>query len=231
MEPKTLENTEIRKRDRSKSNESRRKQLIEATIESIAIHGFNKTTLSTVTSIAKMSHGIVNFHFQSKDQLLLEAMKYLVDEHSNHWRAGLGKAKKSAADQLLALIATDFDPEIANPKRLAVWFAYWGEANNRPAYREIADNKDSQRREQIKLLCEALIKNGDYANINSNVFTTNLEALIDGLWLHLLLFPNTIDTLQARQNCLTYLASNFPRHFSSTTDGIAITRVPAAIRT
>jgi AcrR family transcriptional regulator len=81
VETTAIKSTTIRKRDRSKSNEARRKQLIEATIESIAIHGFNRTMLSTVTSIANTSHGIVNFHFQGKDQLLLTAIKYLADGH------------------------------------------------------------------------------------------------------------------------------------------------------
>lgn len=213
MEAITSEPIKPRKRDRTAGNEVTRKQLIEATIESIAIHGFNKTTLSTVTRIAKMSHGIVNFHFQSKDLLLLEAMKYLVDEHLNHWRAGLRNAKNTPKDRLLALIATDFDPEIANPRRLAVWFAYWGEVSNRPAYREIAHSKDLERSGQIKLLCNALINQENKTVIDSTVFATNLEALIDGLWLRLLLSPNSINTTEAKLCCQEFLAATFPQHF------------------
>lgn len=204
----------LQKRDRSASNEVRRKHLIDATLKSIATHGFNRTTLSTVTKIAKMSHGIINFHFQTKDQLLLEAMNYLVDEHLTHWRAGLASAKHSAADQLLSLIATDFNPKIVAPRRLAVWFAYWGEMSNRPEFRAIADSKDKERHEQMRLLCESLKQSGDYAHIDSKVFATNLEALIDGLWLHLLLLPKDISASQAQQNCISFLASTFPAHFS-----------------
>lgn len=214
MEIVAAEPAKLRKRDRTAGNEVTRRQLIEATIESIAVHGFNKTTLSTVTRIAKMSHGIINFHFQSKELLLLEAMKYLTDEHLNHWRAGLAAAKNTPEAQLLALVATDFDPKIANPKRIAVWFAYWGEVNNRPAYRDIADSKDVERREQIKRLGEALKKQGNYAQVDSDVFACNLEALIDGLWLRMLLSPDTINADKARQNCLTFLSATFPQHFS-----------------
>jgi TetR/AcrR family transcriptional repressor of bet genes len=129
----------------------------------------------TVTSIANLSHGIVNFHFQSKDQLLLEALQSLVDEHLMHWRSGLKKAPGNPAEQLLVLISTYFAPEIANPQRLAVWFAYWGEVNNRPAYREIADSKDRQRHDQMRLLCAELNRDGAYPENNSEVFTINLE--------------------------------------------------------
>lgn len=202
-----------RRRDRTAGNQITRKQLIEATIESIAVHGFNKTTLSTVTRIANMSHGIINFHFQSKDLLLMEALKYLVDEHLNHWQAGLAKANNTPEDKLIALIATDFDEKIANPRRLAVWFAYWGEVNNRPAYQKIADSKDAQRHQQMERLCEDLKKAGDYEHLDSQAFATNLEALIDGLWLRLLLSPGSISTHTAQQYCIDFLASTFPRHF------------------
>jgi TetR/AcrR family transcriptional repressor of bet genes len=212
------------RRDRSAGNEARRQHLIDATIESIAKYGFSRTTLSTVTSIAKTSHGIINFHFQSKDQLLLEAMKFLVNEHLTHWRTGLANASHSPAEQLVALISTDFDAKIIAPKRLAVWFAYLGEVNNRAEYREIADSKDRERNEQIKLLCEALKKSGHYAHVDSAVFATNLEAIIDGLWLHLLLLPKDISAHRAKQNCLTFLSSVFPKHFAlSGSDQVTLT--------
>lgn len=203
----------ISRRDRSVSNEARRRQLIEATIQSIATHGFNKTTLNTVTNIAGVSHGVVNFHFKSKQLLLLETMKFLVDEHLNHWRNGLKKAAGNAEARLTALVMTDFDDKIANPERLSVWFAYWGAVNNRPAYREIADNQDRERRTQIRSLCIELVETGGYSAIDPDIFSTNLEAIIDGLWLQILLFPEEMTAAKARKNCLTFLASTFPHHF------------------
>ena len=201
------------RRDRTTGNEARRLQLIEATIESIAIYGFNKTTLNTVTQIANLSHGVVNFHFKSKNLLLLETMKFLVEEHLNHWLTGLDKAADSAEARLKALVTTDFDEHIASPKRLAVWFAYWGEVNNRPAYREIADSKDRQRRNVIKSLCRELTQCSDCEPVDTEVFSTNLEAIIDGLWLQILLAPNEMTTRKAKSNCLSFLASTFPKHF------------------
>lgn len=201
------------KRDRSAGNEARRQQLIEATIESISIHGLNKTTLGKVTKIAKLSHGVVNFHFKSKDLLLLEAMQFLVDEHLDHWQTGLDKAGDSASDKLLALIATDFEEKIANPKRLSVWFAFWGEVNNRPAYREIAGNIDRQRRNEISRLCQILIEQGDYKGIDAEVFSTNLEALIDGLWLSILMASGNMTAKKAKKNCRSFLSAIFFKHF------------------
>ena len=55
---------------RKASREARRVQLIEATIETIAVRGFARTTLTDVAQQAGLSHGLVNFHFETKEKLL-----------------------------------------------------------------------------------------------------------------------------------------------------------------
>ena len=75
---------------RKASRESRREQLIEATIETIAANGLSRTTLTEVANAAGLSHGLVNFHFQSKDRLLAETLLYLSEEYRRELDAGAG---------------------------------------------------------------------------------------------------------------------------------------------
>ena len=42
---------------------------------------------------------------------------------------------------------------------------------------------------------------------------TGLSAMSEGLWLDLLICPRSITREQARNICMAYLASAFPRHF------------------
>jgi hypothetical protein len=53
------------------------------------------------------------------------------------------------------------------------------------------------------------------------VVARSIEALVDGLWLNLLLYPNGTDRAEARGDCFSYLAEVFPDHFPnrSTTSG------------
>ena len=57
---------------RKLSRETRKAQLIDATIEVIAVRGYARTTLTDVANRAGLSHGLVNFHFQTKEKLLAE---------------------------------------------------------------------------------------------------------------------------------------------------------------
>ena len=69
---------------RTESKEVRRKQLIDATIESIAQNGIAGTTMSTVTETAGLSLGIVNFHFESKQKLFEETLVHIAKEYHQH---------------------------------------------------------------------------------------------------------------------------------------------------
>jgi AcrR family transcriptional regulator len=54
----------------------RRRQFIEAAIDSIVERGMSSTTLATVAAGAGLSQGAAVFYFKSKDNLLLETLKY-----------------------------------------------------------------------------------------------------------------------------------------------------------
>ena len=67
---------------RTASKEERQTQLIKATIRSIARRGLSETTIATVAKEAGLSQGIINLHFQSKDRLLVETLRYVADEYT-----------------------------------------------------------------------------------------------------------------------------------------------------
>ena len=196
------------------NREARRRQLIEATIASIAELGFADTTLSTVTTRAGLSHGTINFHFKSKEILFVETLTYLAEEHRDHWRSALEGAGPRPEKQLVAMIEVDFDPVICNEKRLAAWFAFWGESKCRPAYHEICGQIDADRLGEFERLCRSIKEEGRYLHVDSGLVAKCLESLIDGIWLNKLCQPEIYRHSEAMRMCISFLAGWFPRHFS-----------------
>ncbi|MDE0047681.1 MAG: TetR family transcriptional regulator C-terminal domain-containing protein [bacterium] len=192
---------------------ARRQQLIDATIESIARRGFSGTTLETVTKGARLSHGVVNFHFRTKEDLYVETLGYLAKEHYEQWRGAMLNAGPDPANQLQAILEADFDRRICSNKKLAVWFAFWGQAKYRPAYLEIHHRFDDERYVEICRLCRELVASGRYEGADAEGIARSIEALVDGLWLNLLMYPRDIRRQTARTDCLVYLATVFPHHF------------------
>src|SRR6185295_14797851 len=94
--------------------EARRIQLMEATIDCIAARGFADLTLADVARTAGLSVGIVNFYFKSKDQLLIETLRHLVDYYIKQTNENFRTAGPSALAQVEAMIDSDFHRTVAN---------------------------------------------------------------------------------------------------------------------
>ena len=188
--------------------EERREQLILATIRSVADRGLADTTIATVAQEAGLSQGIVNLHFRSKDGLLTETLRYLADEYRN--------AVQDAAEigGLLAMVELDFRRTICSREKLAVWFAFWGERRFRPTYRRICAERDRSYDDMVRVICARLCEEGGYRDVEPALVADGLSALTDGLWLDLLVRPESMSRERAKRVTLSYLADVFPRHFT-----------------
>ncbi|NRB71238.1 MAG: transcriptional regulator BetI [Xanthomonadales bacterium] len=204
---------------RTASKEERRTQLIDATIRSIATHGLSDTTMATVAGEAGLSQGIINLHFETKEKLLLSTLERVVDEYHKRWEAALAAAGPDPAEALAALVRVDFHPSVCDRNKLAVWFSFWGESRARPTYRTLCAGRDQGYDRALLRLCETLIKDGGYANIDPPTAARGLAALTEGLWLDMLLSPRAMTRKHALHVSMSYLAHLFPRHFASPAAG------------
>ncbi len=198
---------------RTEPKEKRRLQLIQATIRSIARHGLSDTTVSTVSTAAGLSQGIINLHFQSKEKLLLETLAYIVDEYKILWEKALKEAGDSSAERLAALLQVDFHPRVCDRNKLSVWFAFWAESKSRPTYRKLCAGRDKEYDAVIFELCKNIISEGKYSGIDAELAARGLSALTEGLWLDMLVNPRNMSRDYARKVSMAYLFHLFPRHY------------------
>jgi TetR/AcrR family transcriptional repressor of bet genes len=65
-----------------------------------------------------------------------------------------------------------------------------------------------------RVTCARLCEEGGYTDVEPALVADGLSALTDGLWLDLLVRPDSMSRERARRITLSYLADVFPRHFS-----------------
>jgi TetR/AcrR family transcriptional repressor of bet genes len=193
--------------------EQRREQLILAAMRSVADRGLADTTIATVAQEAGLSQGIVNLHFRSKDGLLTETLRYLADEYRSACEEAASIAEASPTAGLLAMVELDFRRNICSREKLAVWFAFWGERRFRPTYRRICAERDRSYDDMVRSICAKICEAGDYPDVDPALVADGLSALTDGLWLDLLVRPESMSRERAKRISLSYLADAFPRHF------------------
>jgi TetR/AcrR family transcriptional repressor of bet genes len=193
---------------RAKQKQHTRQKLIEATMEVIASEGFSGVTMAKVAEKAGLSRGIGNFHFQSKEQLLLETLHTLYMEFEDGWRNAVANAGSSPVEQLRNLIKTTLTPPIADYKKVAVWLAYWGEAPSRKKYLEICAARDCEWDAAVKNILRQLVDE----KFNSHGMTLgkiaqSLTAMMDGFWVEYLIADGRYTPDDAVKACFAFLAS------------------------
>lgn len=208
--------TASKKPRRTASRETRRRQLIDATMKCIARKGMSNVTLGDVAKEAGLSQGIVNLHFESKDNLLTETLRTLANEYREQFEATLEKAGPRPADALLALMKMDLRPKLLDRQKLAIWFAFWGEVKSVPTYRKICDEYDRYYDSVVLRLCRDIIAEGDY-DVDPAAATEALTSLTNGLWLSCLISPQEFDRDTAWNAIFSYLVNVFPKHYEATT--------------
>ncbi|MBL9047579.1 MAG: TetR family transcriptional regulator C-terminal domain-containing protein [Tabrizicola sp.] len=200
---------------RAEAKAERRQQLIEATIDCIARFGLSGTTMAKVTEIAGVSVGLANFHFDSKDRLFEAVLQHLADEQRALWQSRLQGPDRSSADLLRAIVDSRFHPTICTRRKLAVWFAFYGDAGARDIYRRAVGDVDDERLEASATLIAEMVGEAGYAGIDPVETVLTTEAMWDGLWLNMLLYPNEFRRAACRDRAMRMIGTLFPKHFDA----------------
>ncbi len=204
---------------RKMSRESRRAQLIESTIETLALRGYARTTLTEVARTAGLSHGLVNFHFETKEKLLSETLAYLAEEYRLNWLSYLEAAGEDPAAQLAALLLADFNATICTPAKLSAWCSFWGEAQSRPLYQVQCGSNDDAYNDRLEGIIARLLAQGGYAG-NPVRIARVLRVTIQGVWLDMMTTSPPYTVEEGLATVHTCAAAFFPRHFS--VDGLIL---------
>lgn len=204
-----------KKSRRTASREARRRQLIDATMKCIARKGLGQTSIGDVATEAGLSQGIVNLHFESKDNLLTETLRTLANEYREQFDGTLERAGPHPADALRALLEMDLRPKLIDRQKLAIWFAFWGEVKSRPTYRRICDEYDRYYDSVVEKLCAEIIDEGGYTNVTASAAAEALTCMTNGLWLSCLISPKDFDRNIGWNAIMSYLANVFPKHYEN----------------
>ena len=196
---------------RAKQKQMTRVALLEATIDIIADEGISGFTLAKVAERTGLSQGICNFHFRSKEQLMLDAFRMLYQEHGRAWRAAISNVKSTPTVRLTCLIEALLRPPIADHRKLSVWLAFWGVAPHRQTYLDICSAGDREYEEAVEGILRELSPGTDMINgMSLSAIAIALTGMIDGAHLQYLIAPGRLEPEEAIRACLAYLTSFFP---------------------
>jgi len=190
------------------SPEVRRRELIEATMRSIAKFGYSGTTIETICEEAQVSRGLINHHFGSKEELIRQSYKALRDEWVAQTHGAVGESYADPEDKLRAMIRVSFGPTMFKQEYLGIWAGFWSAIGKSPALRKMNRELFEKDREAYELIFEEIGRKRG-RQIDTRRAALTVIALIDGFWLEWCLDPKSFTAAEAEAACLAFASQAF----------------------
>jgi TetR/AcrR family transcriptional repressor of bet genes len=198
----------------SRIRQRQRQRLIDACISALHIYGPSRTTVEKVVALADLSPGIVRFYFDSKAAMLVASLAHLAAEFEERVLTPVARLKDSPVAALRLLVDLYLDPDIASPRKVSVWYAFWGEASSRQEYYDICGRKDEEFAALVRELIERMIAASGAAHLDADAVALGLIGVLEVLWQGFAFQSEAnIDRAAAVARSLKYLRSLFPGHF------------------
>ncbi len=159
------------------NEESRRCQLIEVTIDSLAERGYLGTTLVQIAGRAGVTPGLVAHYFADKDGLLAAAFRTLVRRVGKQVRMRLAGAG-TPRDRIHALIDAHLAPEEFDQRSGRAWLAFWSQV---PQVESLKRVQTVYQRRLLSNLLSSLNRLVPAQEVRG--LAAIIAAMIDGVWL------------------------------------------------
>jgi TetR/AcrR family transcriptional repressor of bet genes len=166
----------------------RKRALVEAAIAAIYSSGSVNVTISDIAHRAGVSQGLAHHYFGSKGELLIAVIRHLL---ANFGLEAASRLKKAATprERVSAIIGASLGEEQFTPETVAVWLAFYVQAQASPDVQHLLDVY--ARRLNSNLLHALRPLAGD----NAERIAAGIAALIDGYYIRQALGTSSVHSI------------------------------------
>jgi betaine-aldehyde dehydrogenase len=157
--------------------DTRRRQLVEVTIDSLAELGYVGTTLAQIAARAGVSPGLVAHYFGDKDGLLDAAFRALARRVGNHVRTRLRQVS-TPRGRIQAVIDANLAPEEFERRTGTAWLAFWGQVLQVTSLKRVQSVYQQRTLSNLRSSLKKLVPPEEARRLASMI-----AAMIDGVWL------------------------------------------------
>ncbi|MEU6103707.1 TetR/AcrR family transcriptional regulator [Streptomyces flaveolus] len=159
--------------------EQRRAEVLNAAEKLLAIHGFDALRLRDVSEAAGVSIGLIQHHFATRDDLLLETMRVASRRRVQQW-SELARSAPSPAARVRALV----ESAIGDHHRCIIWIETCAAATRHPELLDdVRRTQEAWHSTMTEALTDAMQDDSVRAHVAPGDTAELLIRLIDGFML------------------------------------------------
>jgi AcrR family transcriptional regulator len=158
--------------------EVRREEILVATIAEIEKSGMSALRVADIASGLGVSSGLVFYHFDTKDALLVEALEYAVVRDADRLDKALAKAGEPL--ERLRRVLTSYGPTGA-AHGWTLWIEAWSTALREPSIQASLRKLDKRWRDALEHVITEGVATGAFECHDPKSTVARVGALLDGL--------------------------------------------------
>jgi AcrR family transcriptional regulator len=199
----------------------RRAQVLEATVRVISERGVERTRLVDVARSAKVSIGLIQHYFETRDELLASAFDFFNDLWVGDWETASSTEADPPHKLATLLRMSAFEFEGWREVQWRIWVEFWSLCNRNTAFRAHFSSIYDTFRKPFRDVIREGIERGDFAPLSPvEDVVDRLTAQIEGLRVHALLEPKRIP----RQRMFELLLAQAQNELRFSLDASAVPR-------
>jgi len=168
---------------RPRNTEQRRAQIVSGLLSAMGERGYGGSSIIAIAKAAKLSPGLVHYHFASKQAILValvERLSATADERYQQRRQQAGSSAQAQFDAWIdAHLALGSD---ADPETVAAWVFIGAEAIRQPEVREVYQRAVSARLAQVRALLRAVLTEAGRSTRRSGKLAALVVASVEGAY-------------------------------------------------
>jgi AcrR family transcriptional regulator len=169
-------------------HEHRRHELAEAAWRAIIKYGLDGTTTRLIAKESGYSNGVLAHYFESKDEILLEALRNSHEGVDKRIREAVEKKEGFDALRTFCIEVLPVSEQSARETHLEM--SMWSRALVNEELRSVQRSESSRWRRLMERLIVEAQRSGELVDIPSRTIAVLLSAVIDGLSIYALLYPD-----------------------------------------
>lgn len=193
-------------------HEARRKELVRAAWRVIAERGIDEVTIREIAREAGYSSGVLAHYFENKDALLVHALRMSHEEIYRRYDAEVDTPVQH--DALHAVLMDNLPLDEQRDLETRIEMSFWARSLRNASLSQIQHEESEYLRTLIHRLVEGSQAEGNVAPEHPSALVVDLlAALIDGISLHGLLYPDRMspERMRATMEFVLRLLASEPR--------------------
>jgi AcrR family transcriptional regulator len=167
----------------------RRRQILEAALAVFSEKGFNAANVSDVAARAGVSQGTIYWYFESKEELLTQALRSFFDDFGQGTVGAVAQCP-TAVEKLRALgrATVDFAAEAAG--LFTLFLEYWASSPRRAEAGRLWTGVLVEYKDLVVGIIEEGVGNGEFKPVDAESVVWAMMAAYDGLAAYVMLMPD-----------------------------------------